>query len=81
MLHNALVERWISKTQYSPSIINYTQLYDIYQDGVNCPCMHVSIPYSEFVQDLRVDLFHRVCVSDEIRILLIGGNYHGFPNF
>jgi hypothetical protein len=76
--YNALMERRTSKTHYSPSIVNYKNLYDIYQDGVNCPCTHVSLPYSEFVTDLRVDLFHRVCVSNEINTLLLSGNYHGF---
>ena len=77
LFYDALVERKITKTQQSPSFVDYNHLYDLYRDGINCPCAHVAIPYSGFVTELRVDSFHQVCVGNGYEPLLLDGNYSG----
>jgi len=75
LFYTAVVERSISKTYLSPSIMDYEQLTDIYSDDVNCPCTHISILYSEFITELRVNSFHEACASDLIDLILTKGNY------
>ncbi|UJR18325.1 hypothetical protein I4U23_005227 [Adineta vaga] len=59
LFYNAIIERSITKTYTTPSIINYEYLLSIYSENVNCPCTYIAIPYDKFITELRVNTFHQ----------------------
>ena len=79
LFYNAVVERSVSKTHSSPTVADFEHLHDLYKDGLSCPCTKVSIPYGNFVTDLRVDSFHQVCMGNASSMLLPDGNDSVFP--
>ena len=74
LLYPAVKERTITKTYVQPSFLDYAYLRDLYFNDINCPCTRISIPYKEFVTELRVNAFHQACSTSVIRFTLIGGN-------
>ena len=74
LFYNAVVERSVSQTHWSPSIAEFEHLHDLYQDGLSCPCTKVSIPYGDFVTELRVDAYHQVCFDKAVEVLLLDRN-------
>ncbi|CAF1152569.1 unnamed protein product [Adineta steineri] len=72
-VRHAIVERHVSKTLMSPSIDDYEQLLNIYSNDVSCPCSHISIPYQQFITELRVNSFHMACESNLIHDMLTTG--------
>jgi len=75
LFYTAIIERSITKIQTTPSIEDYEHLLDLYSDEINCPCTRISIPYNEFVTDLRVNAFHQACSTNLIQESLVAGNY------
>ncbi len=78
LFYTAIIERSITKTQTMPSIDDYKYLMDVYADNLNCPCTRISIPYNEFVTELRVSAFHQACTTKLIQNALAAGNHTQF---
>ncbi|CAF1539950.1 unnamed protein product [Adineta ricciae] len=74
LFYTAIVERSITKTYSVSSIMDYKQLLtDLQTDDVNCPCTRISIPYGDFVSELRVNRFHEACETNTIDKILSSG--------
>ncbi|CAF4150353.1 unnamed protein product, partial [Adineta steineri] len=74
LLYTAIVERHVSKTLMSPSIVDYEKLEHIYSNDVSCPCSHISIPNQQFITELRVNSFYMACESNVIYDMLSSGH-------
>ena len=74
LFRTSIIERSGTLTISSPSSNDYKRLLDLYPNSVNCPCTHISIPYGEFMTELRVTSFHQVCSTSTLSsILTVGG--------
>ena len=70
LFYTATVGRSLVQTYSLNSLEEYEHLYNLYQDAINCPCMQISIPYDDFVTELRVVAFHQACEEHIIRRIL-----------
>ena len=75
LFYTAIVERSAIKIHTIFSIEDYEHLLDVYSDGVICPCTRISIPYSDLVTELRVDVFHQACSTALIWASMRAGKY------
>ena len=73
LFYAEVIERKIIKTHRITSVTEYERLHEQYADGLNCPCMHISIPYNDFVTELRVQAFHQSCLPGFVKTVLAGG--------
>ena len=65
LFYTAVVERSTSKTYSTSSIEYHKQLVmNLRTNDLACPCTRISIPYSEFINELRVDRMHEACSTD-----------------
>ncbi|UJR12075.1 hypothetical protein I4U23_016253 [Adineta vaga] len=75
LFYTAIVERSITKTYSVSSMMDYQQLLvDLQKDDIVCPCTRISIPYGEFINELRVNKFHEACTTDKILTILTAGS-------
>ena len=74
LFYTAIAQQSVTNTYRISSIEDYEHLLNLYQNNVNCPCTRISIPYNEFVTELRVDTTHQACSTNFIRIALVAGN-------
>ncbi len=75
LFYTVVIERSVTKTHMRPSVMDYEHLLKLYSDGVNCPCTRISIPYNEFVIELRINAFHQACSTNVIRLVVATGTY------
>ena len=80
LFYTAIIERSVTKTYTISSITDYEYLLNRYTDNINCPCTRISIPYNEFVTDLRVNRMHQACTTSLIEKSLRTGKYFEYIN-
>ena len=74
LFYTAIVERSISKTYLLHSMTDYEQLVNLYSYDIDCPCTYISIPYSDFIIELRANAYHEACTTNTIEFILTYGN-------
>ncbi|CAF1640773.1 unnamed protein product [Adineta ricciae] len=68
LFYTTVVERSTSNTYAVSSIGDYNELVrNLRTNDLSCPCTRISIPYGEFINELRVNTFHEACATDTIR--------------
>ena len=73
LFYTAIAQQSVTNTYQISSMEDYEHLLNLPQNNVNCPCTRISIPYNEFVTELRVDTIHQGCSTNLIRMALIAG--------
>jgi hypothetical protein len=72
-MYSLLIERTKTVTVQYPTLIEYTRLIELNPEKVDCPCTRVSIPYHEFVKELKVTSYHPACRTSVIHNVLLFG--------
>jgi hypothetical protein len=78
LFYTAIIERTITETHTLPSITDYEHLLDLHGDDVNCPCTRITIPYNDFITELRVSEFHQACSTSLVQTTFTEGNFDHF---
>lgn len=75
LVYTAIAQQNISNKYTISSIDDYEHLLSLYQNDINCPCTRISIPYNEFITELRVNTIHQACSTNLVRMALVAGNH------
>ena len=71
LFYTTVVERSTSNTYVVSSIGEYNELVrNLRTHDLSCPCTRISIPYGEFINELRVNAFHEACTTNTINYIL-----------
>ena len=74
LFYTAVVERSTSETYPVSSIEYHKQLVmNLRTNDLRCPCTRISIPYGEFINELRVDRIHQACSTDILSTIFFRG--------
>ena len=73
LFYSGVIERKIGQTHRLTSIMDYEHLHEQYSDAIQCPCVHISIPYKDFVSELRVQSFHQACLAESVGVIFSRG--------
>ncbi|CAF1387811.1 unnamed protein product [Adineta ricciae] len=74
LFYTAIIERSLTQTYSVSSLNDYQQLLiDLKTDQINCPCTRISIPYGDFVTELRVNTFHEACSTETVEYIIQAG--------
>ena len=65
VLYTSLSDLTITMTIKKPTSIYFTQLYEQYQQTLNCPCSNISLSYEKFISFNPT--YHQVCQSDFVK--------------
>ena len=75
LFYSGVIERKIIKNHLLTSMMDYEQLHEQYAQEMNCPCVKISIPYNDFVTELRVQSFQQACSPGLISLFLEFGKH------